>query len=416
MTCRVVVTGLGAITPLGLGARTLFDRWVEGCSGIEDGLGRCSEFKGADTISKKTRKRTDRFTQLAIGAADEAVAEATASGDLPFADPDRVGCIIGTGAGGMNTVETSREVYNPEPRDFDGPRKQERRVSPFTVPKMMCNAAPGFVAMRHGFRGPSFAVVSACAAGTDAIGTALRLLQAGEMDAVLTGGTEASLTEFTIDSFAAMEATSLCGVSRPFDARRDGFILSEGAGILVLEKRDSALARGAPVLGEILGHGSSSDAYHLVAPDPTGGGAALAVRRALADAELGPEDIDYVNAHGTSTTLNDRSETAALKEAFGDEAARIPVSSTKSTIGHLLGAAGAVEAIATILALGAHVAPPTLNYSEPEEGLDLDYVPNRSKPLRARSNGSGPRPAVGLSNSFGFGGHNSVLCLAAGGS
>jgi 3-oxoacyl-[acyl-carrier-protein] synthase II len=273
---------------------------------------------------------------------------------------------------------------------------------------MMGNAAAGFIAMRHGFHGPAFAVVSACAAGTDAIGVAVQLVRAGIVDVALTGGAESSLTRFSINSFAAMEATSTSGISRPFDVRRDGFVLSEGAGVMVIESEASAAARGAAVVGEILGYGASADAYHLVAPDPTGAGAVLALERALEDAGLTPADIDYVNAHGTSTPLNDRAETLALKQALGPDAYEIPVSSTKSAIGHLLGAAGAVEAIATLQALAARTAPPTLNHEQPEEGLDLDYVPLRAKPM-TRSTG----PAAALSNSFGFGGHNSVLCLGA---
>lgn len=412
MRQRAVVTGIGAVTPLGVGASTLFDRWCSGVSGVEDGLARCREFEPDACLSKKELRRTDRFTQMAIAASDEAVAQATRNGDLPFPVPDRVACIIGTGAGGMTTVEDSREVYDASPRQPGTARRKIGAVSPLTVPKMMANAPAGFLSMRYGARGPAFAVVSACAAGTDAIGTALRLVRAREVDVAITGGTESSLTEFSIDSFAAMEATSACGISRPFDARRDGFILGEGAGALVLETLESAVGRGARILGEVLGHGGSSDAYHLVAPDPAGAGARLAIERALADAGVEPGEIDYVNAHGTSTPLNDRAETVALKSALGEHAQRIPVSSTKSAIGHLLGAAGAVEAVATILALAARLAPPTLNWAEAEEGLDLDYVPNEPRAIPVRPNGARPRPAVALSNSFGFGGHNSVLCLA----
>jgi 3-oxoacyl-[acyl-carrier-protein] synthase II len=394
------------VTPLGVGAPTLLDRWVARDSGIEDGIGRCSDFDPSTVLSKKERLRSDRFTQLAIASAEEAIAQAMGDGATSFADPDRVGCVIGAGGGGMSTMEYSRD-------ERDKVNSEVRRISPFTVPKMMCNAPAGLISIRHGLRGPAFAVVSACASGADAIGTALRLIRAGAMDAAITGGTESSLTEFTIKNFAAMHATSACGISRPFDARRDGFILAEGAGILVIEERESALARGATILGELMGYGSSSDAYHVVAPDPTGGGAALALTRALDDAGMGIEDVDYVNAHGTSTPLNDKAETVALKRVFGDEAARMPVSSTKSAIGHLLGAAGAVEAIATLLALRERVAPPTLNYEEPEDGLDLDYIGDGPRPLRTATNGAAGRPSVGVSNSFGFGGHNSVLCLAA---
>jgi 3-oxoacyl-[acyl-carrier-protein] synthase II len=408
---RAVITGLGAISPLGVGARPLLERWAAGESGIVEGLGRCWDFLGEQHLSKKELRRTDRFTQMAIVAADEAVDQATRRGEFPFGDPERVGVIIGTGAGGMTTVEDSREIYDAPPReDRTIPKRKVAQVPPLTVPKMMANAPSGFISMRHKAQGPAFAVVSACAAGTDAIGVALRLLRSGQVDVVITGGTESSLTEFSIDSFAAMEATSSSGVSRPFDARRDGFILAEGAGILVLENERTAKERGAPLLGYVLGHGGSSDAYHLVAPEPNGRGAALAMQRALSDSGIGLEDIDYINAHGTSTTLNDRSETRALKSTFNGRAHRLPVSSTKSAIGHLLGAAGAVEAVATVQALTKRVAPPTLNWEVAEDEMDLDYVPDLGRKLPA-TNG---RPAIGLSNSFGFGGHNSVLCLAGG--
>jgi 3-oxoacyl-[acyl-carrier-protein] synthase II len=265
--------------------------------------------------------------------------------------------------------------------------------------------------MRHDLRGQVFGLVSACAAGSHAIGAATRMIQCGDAEAVVTGGAEATLTPLAIASFAAMDATSTSGISRPFDARRDGFVMGEGAGVLVLESAESAQARGARILGEVLGYGATSDAHHITAPEPDGRGAADAIRRALRDADLTPADVDYVNAHGTSTPLNDRAETKAIKAALGADAARVPVSSTKSAIGHLLGAAGAVEAIATILALRDRIAPPTLGYEEVEEGLDLDYVPATARPLAARSNGSAGKPAVALSNSFGFGGHNAVLCL-----
>jgi 3-oxoacyl-[acyl-carrier-protein] synthase II len=399
---RVVVTGVGAISPLGNDARTLLDRWSAGESGIEDGLGRCREFNAEDTLSKKERKRTDRFTHLAMAAAAEAVAHAGWDG-VPI-DPARIGCVLGTGVGGLETAE------NEYIRMFV---EHKKRISPLTVPLMMANAAPGNIALAYGLRGPAFSVISACAAGTDAIGAAMRVIRAGDADAVITGGSEAPLTRFCIGAFDSMEATSRCGMSRPFDARRDGFVMGEGAGALVLEEAEVARARGARVLGELIGFGSSADAYHLVAPDPDGIGAAQAIGRALDDAGLEPGDVDYVNAHGTSTELNDRSETAALKLALGEAAMKVPVSSMKSATGHLIGAAGAVEAVVTLLALRDRVIPPTLNWEQAEEGMDLDYVPGTSRALEQRTNGAGPLPAVALSNSFGFGGHNSVLCLRA---
>jgi 3-oxoacyl-[acyl-carrier-protein] synthase II len=324
--------------------------------------------------------------------------------DLPF-DNERVACIVGTGVGGIETIETQHDVLR---------EKGPKQMSPLSVPLMMANAGSAVLALRHGFRGPAFGTVSACAAGADAIGTAFRLIQAGDADAAVTGGAEAALTPFAQSAFAVMEATSRSGVSRPFDARRDGFVLGEGAGMLVLEEADAAAARGHEPLGELLGYGATADAFHLTAPEPRGTGAARAIRRSLDDARLGPADLDYVNAHGTSTPLNDRSETDAIKSALGeDDAARLPVSSTKSAIGHLLGAAGAVEAVATVLALRERVAPPTLGYEQPEDGLDLDYVPRESRPIAERADGDGNGRLVALSNSFGFGGHNAVLCLAA---
>jgi 3-oxoacyl-[acyl-carrier-protein] synthase II len=252
--------------------------------------------------------------------------------------------------------------------------------------------------------------VSACAAGAQAIGAAARMIRAGEADAVVTGGGEAALTPLSWAAFASLDALSETGISRPFDRRRDGFVMGEGAGVLVLEDGEAAEARGARILGELLGYGATADAHHITAPEPEGRGAAKAIQRALRDAGLLPENIDYVNAHGTSTPLNDRAETAALKAALGEHAANVPISSTKSAIGHLLGAAGAVEAIATVLALQERVAPPTLGLEEPDEGLDLDYVPGEARELVARGNGDAGR-LVALSNAFGFGGHNAVLCL-----
>jgi 3-oxoacyl-[acyl-carrier-protein] synthase II len=286
------------------------------------------------------------------------------------------------------------------------------RVSPLTIPLIMGNAPSGVLAMRHRLRGPVFGVMSACASGAHAIGTAAQLISSGHAEAVVAGGAEATLTPLARAAFAAMEATSPSGVSRPFDARRDGFVMGEGAGVLVLESDELARERRARVLGEVLGYGASADAHHLTAPDPSGEAAALAIRRALDDAGLMPSRLDYVNAHGTSTPAGDAAETAALKRALGPERAkRVPVSSTKSAIGHLLGAAGAVEAIATVLALRDRVAPPTLGYEQPDEELDLDYVPDGPRPLPIRATGDGPTPAVAISSSFGFGGHNAVLCL-----
>ena len=397
---RVAITGIGAITPLGVGAPSLIERWVDGRSGIEDGLGRCDEFDPTEVVTRKEAHRTDRFTQLALGASREALEQAGLDGDLPY-EPDRIGCVIGTGVGGLATMEDQHSTLS---------ERGERAVSPFGVPMMMSNAAAGTIAMRNRLTGPNWGVVSACAAGAHAIGTAIRLVQTGEADAMVTGGAEACLTPLALAGFAKMGATSRTGVSRPFDARRDGFVVGEGAGVMVLEDADAARERGAEILGEVLGYGATADAFHLTAPEPGGGGAARAMTCALEDAGIEPGDLHYVNAHGTSTPLNDRSETDAIKLALGEHARSLPISSLKSAIGHLLGAGGAVEAVATILALRARVAPPTLNWEEPEEGLDLDYVPGAARPLPGAT--EAPR-AIGISNSFGFGGHNAVICMAA---
>jgi 3-oxoacyl-[acyl-carrier-protein] synthase II len=398
MTRTAVITGVGAVTPLGVGARTLHERWTAGVSGIEDGVGACTEYEPTDHLSTKEVRRSDRFTQLALVAAQEALDDA--GWDEPPYERDRVGSVIGTGIGGIGTLEKQHLTLQEQ-----GPE----RVSPLAIPLLMANAASGVLAMRHGLQGQSFGTVSACAASSHSIGMAARLIAYGDADAVVTGGSESTLTPLATAAFRRMEATSPTGVSRPFDRRRDGFVMGEGAGILVLEEESKARERGARILGRVRGYGATSDAHHLTAPEPNGQGAARAVARALEDARVEPEGVLYVNAHGTSTPLNDRSETEAIKKALGDQRAHeVPVSSTKSAIGHLLGAAGAVEAIATLLALRDRVAPPTLNYEEPDEGLDLDYVTDGTKPLP-----NGDTAAIGISNSFGFGGHNAVLCLEA---
>jgi 3-oxoacyl-[acyl-carrier-protein] synthase II len=399
MTRTVVITGVGAVTPLGVGAHTLHERWSAGRSGIEDGYGRASEFEPKDHLSIKEVRRADRFTQLALAAAKEAVEDAGWENGPPC-DRDRAASVIGTGIGGIGTLESQHIVMQEQ-----GPE----RISPLSIPLLMANAASGVVAMKHGLHGQSFGTVSACAAGAHAIGMAERLIRYGDADLVVTGGSEAAITPLATAAFTKMDALSDSGISRPFDRRRDGFVMGEGAGVLVLEDEEAARERGARILGYVRGYASTSDAHHLTAPEPSGRGAAKAIELALKDADVTPEDVAYVNAHGTSTPLNDRSETNALKTALGEErAGQVPVSSTKSAIGHLLGAAGAVEAIATLLALRDRIAPPTLNYEEPDEGLDLDYVPNEARPLAA-ANGR----AIGISNAFGFGGHNAVLCLEA---
>src|SRR3954468_2506444 len=400
MKKNVVITGMGAVTPLGIGARTLYERWLAGQSGIEDGRAEASEFDPKDFLSVKEARRADRFSQFAIVAGDEAFEEAgwPVNGGKPY-DSDRIGCVIGTGIGGINTLERGKELLI---------EYGEKKVPPLSVPLMMSNAASGALSLRYGLHGNSFGTVSACSAGAHAIGIAARLIQAGDADAVVTGGSESALTPLSIAAFSALDALSHKGISRPFDARRDGFVMGEGAAILILEDEEQARARGAKILGYVRGFGATSDANHLTAPEPNGVGAAKAMKRAIEDAGAKPEDVVYVNAHGTSTPLNDRAETKAIKMAFGDHAKELQVSSLKSATGHLLGAAGAVEAVATLLALRDRMAPPTLNYGEPEEGMDLNYVPNEAQPLNI-----GGRPPLAISNAFGFGGHNVVLALEA---
>jgi 3-oxoacyl-[acyl-carrier-protein] synthase II len=390
------VTGVGAVTPLGVGSRTLHERWSAGECGLEDGLGKCADFDPADSMSRKEARRTDRFTQFALAAADEATAEAGWDGGSPY-EPSRTSCVFGTGMGGVLTFENQHDVLRERGRD---------RMSPLAIPLTMSNAAPATLAIRYGIGGESYAIVSACASGTQAIGAGLRMIARGDCDAVLVGGSEACISPVGTAAFGRMGALSTCGISRPFDRRRDGFVLAEGGGALVLEEEEGAKRRGAPVLGRVLGYGASSDAHHLTVPDAEAAGAARAIRLALDDAGAEPDDVDYVNAHGTSTSLNDRVETAALKAALGERAHDIPVSSTKSAIGHLLGGAGAAEAVATLLALRDHVAPPTLGLEEPEDGLDLNYVAGHAQALP-----NGDSPLVALSNSFGFGGHNAVVVL-----
>jgi 3-oxoacyl-[acyl-carrier-protein] synthase II len=394
---RVVVTGIGAVTPLGIGANTLHDRWAQGDCGIEDGAGACREFDPKEFLSVKEARRLDRFAQLAVVASDEAIGRSGWDGEMPY-DPLRVGCVLATGIGGQRTIEAQIDVMRER-----GPKM----VSPLGIPQYMPNAAAAAVSMKHSLRGQSYGVVSACASGAHAVGSALRMIQYGDADAVVCGGAEATLTEFAFACFNSMQALSPTGESRPFDLRRDGFVMGEGAGVIVLEEADAAAERGATVLAEVVGFGSTSDAFHLTAPEPDGGPASRAIELALADAGATSSDVDYVNAHGTSTQLNDAAETRALKRALGDDAKRVPISSTKSAIGHLLGAAGAVEAVATVRTLLTGVIAPTLGYEVPDPELDLDYVPGEARPLLT-SNG---HPPLAISNSFAFGGHNVALAI-----
>jgi 3-oxoacyl-[acyl-carrier-protein] synthase II len=387
----VVVTGRGVVSSIGEGADAFVDALLERRSGLSDGLGRCEEFDPEVAMTPKEARRADRFSQFALAAADQAMAEA----GLPEGiDPERLGVVMGTGVGGLETLE--REV-----RAFI--ERGDRAVSPLFVPMMMPNAAAGHIAMRFGAHGPGFSVASACATGGHAIGEAARMIARGEADAVVAGGTEAAMTDICLAAFRRMGALSRQGMSCPFDARRDGFVMGEGAGVVILEAAEHAQARGATARARVAGYGASNDAFHITAPDEDGAGATKAMRAALADADAAAGDVGYINAHGTSTPFNDRIETLAVHRVF-DNGSAPPISSTKSAIGHLLGAAGAVEAVAVIGALERGVLPPTLNYEEPDPECDVDCVPD------------GPREAPGLevalSNSFGFGGQNACLVLA----
>lgn len=403
---RVVVTGMGVVSPVGTGLEAFWSALVAGRSGIGPITrfdasefatriaGEVRDFDPTRYLDKKEARRMDRFTQFAVAAAGMALEDAGLGTD--GLDRDRVAVILGCGIGGIETLEDqARVLVNRGPG----------RISPFFVPMMIPNMAAGQIAITFGFRGPNVTTVTACASGANAIGDAFKMIQRGQVDVAVTGGTEAPITPLSVAGFCAMKALSTRNdeperACRPFDAGRDGFVMSEGAAVLVLEGLSHARRRGARIYAEVLGYGSSCDAYHITAPDPEGAGAALAMAAALADAGLGPQDIDYINAHGTSTPLNDRLESLAIKQVFGPRAYEIPVSSTKSMIGHLLGAAGAIEAVATILTMVRGVIPPTINYEEPDPECDLDYVPNVARPARVDR---------ALSNSLGFGGHNVTL-------
>ncbi|NOX56408.1 MAG: beta-ketoacyl-ACP synthase II [Planctomycetes bacterium] len=410
MSRRVVVTGIGVITPLGCELSEYWDRVCAGKSGI--GPVRrfdCSEFKvrfGGEVrdfdatehmpIDGKEVRRLDRFCQFALVAAHKAIQQSGV--DFSQGDPYRYGVLVGSGIGGLEEIEQQHNVLYDR-----GPT----RVSPLMIPKLIVNAASGNISVRWGLRGPNSAVVTACASATNAIGDAFRLVQNGVADVMVTGGSEAALTPMGLSGFARMNALSTRNeeperASRPFDRDRDGFVLSEGAGVLILEEYERAKQRGAPILAEIVGYGMSADGTHITAPDPNGRGAAQAMTAAIRDAKLNPQDIDYINAHGTSTPLGDVAETRGIKSVFNSHAQRVAISSNKSQVGHLLGASGAVELITAILALQHQVLPPTINLDHPDEECDLDYVPNEARPAKIQ---------YVLKNSFGFGGHNACLVI-----
>jgi 3-oxoacyl-[acyl-carrier-protein] synthase II len=386
----VAVTGRGVVTSLGEGADAFFDSLAQGQSGVVDGESRALAFDPERYMDPRVARRTDRFAQFGVAAADQAAAEA----GLSDCDPGRIAVIIGTGVGGLITLQEQCESFLA---------RGERGVSPNFVPMMMPNAAAGAVAIRQGLHGPGFSVASACATGAHAIGEGMRMIERGAADIVIAGGAEAAMTSLCIAAFRRMGALSLEGVSRPFDARRDGFVMGEGAGVLVLENEALAQARGATVYGRIIGYGASNDAFDMVQPDEFGSGALIAMRAALDDAGVSPGDVGFISAHGTGTPINDRVETIAIRELFGPQAP--PISSTKSAIGHLLGAAGSTEALVCVEALRRRLLPPTINYAEPDPECDLDYLVDGAR--------EAPEVRIALSNSFGFGGQNACLAIAA---
>jgi 3-oxoacyl-[acyl-carrier-protein] synthase II len=401
---RVVVTGVGLVTPLGTGVQKNWDALIAGQSGIRTIdrfsnveafasriAGMVPDFRAEDFIEPKEIKKMDLFIQYSVAAAAMAMEDSRLKFDPEEAE--NVGVIIGVGLCGIDTIEATEKAYLE-----GGPRK----ISPFFIPKVISNLAPGQIAIRHGAKGVNWTPTSACASGTHAIGEAFHLIRRGLQDAVIAGGAESAITPLGVGGFSAMKALSTRNdeperASRPFDHDRDGFVIAEGSGVLILEEREKAIRRGAKIYAEIIGYGANGDAYHMTAPAPEGEGAARCMRLAVKDAGVAPSDIDYINAHGTSTEYNDANETQAIKKVFGEHAFKLAVSSTKSMTGHLLGAAGAVEGVFSVLALHYGIIPPTINYQTPDPQCDLDYVPNRARRADIR---------VVLSNSFGFGGTN----------
>lgn len=406
---RVVVTGLGVISPIGIGSAAFWKALTEGVCGIDkltqfDASGFdcriAAEVKGFDPlaygISKKDANRMERFIQFAVSCSREAVRDSGL--ELEKEERERIGVVVGSGIGSLHIIEEQHSVLLKS-----GPK----RITPFLIPMLIVNEASGHIAITFGLRGPNTCVTTACASGSHAIGDAFRFIEHGDADIMVTGGTESCITPLGLGGFCALKALSTRNdepkkASRPFDAQRDGFIMAEGCGIVILEELGHARKRGARIYAEMVGFGMSCDAYHITAPDPDGSGAALAMQWALRDAGLNPEDVDYVNAHGTSTKLNDKVETLAIKKAFGAHAKKVMVSSTKSMTGHLLGAAGGVEFAACCLALEKGVVPPTINYEHPDPECDLDYVPNQARKASLD---------VCMSNSLGFGGHNATLVV-----
>jgi 3-oxoacyl-[acyl-carrier-protein] synthase II len=407
---RIVVTGMGAITPLGNDVSSFWEGLIAGRSGIrklesfnpEDYPckvgGEVVDFDPAAWMDPKDAKRNDRYTQLAVAASRMAMDDAKLKA-ADLADPVRFGCIIGSGIGGLDTIEKQTfRLWESGPR----------RVSPFMIPMLISNMASGVVAIELGAMGPNYGIVSACATASHAIGDCLRILRAGEADVMITGGSEASITQLGYAGFCNMKAMGTgfndepARSSRPFDARRDGFIMGEGAGVLVLETLEHAQARGANILCEVIGHAATCDAYHITSPDPSGRGLQACMRNCLKDAGISETDVDYINAHGTSTPYNDKTESAAIKAVFGEHAHSVKISSTKSMTGHLLGAAGGIEAIACIQSIRTGKIAPTINYENPDPECDLSYVPNKAIEAPVK---------IAISNNLGFGGHNATIAF-----
>jgi len=403
---RVVVTGIGLVTPCGIGTDNVWNNILSGKSGIgpitrfntdrfdTKFAGEVKDFNPEDYIQPKEVKKMDLFIHYALAAAHIAVKDAGL--DMGKEDPERVGVVVGTGLGGLPTIEKYHSVLLER-----GPG----RITPFFIPMLIANEAPGHIAIQHGMKGPNLCIVTACATGAHSIGDACRIIQYGDADVMVAGGSEANLTPLTVGGFNAMKALSTRNndpmkASRPFDRDRDGFVVAEGSGIIILEELEHAKKRGARIYAEMAGYGYNGDAYHITAPCPDGDGFIRCMRMALRDAHISPDHVDYINAHGTSTKLNDYIETLAIKEVFKAKAYRIPVSSTKSMTGHLLGAAGAVEAVFSILSIRDQVCPPTINYENPDPECDLDYVPNTARKCTINTV---------VSNGFGFGGTNSTL-------
>ena len=406
---RVVVTGIGLVSPIGNTPEELFENLIKGKSGISrieyfdpsefdsQIAGQVKDFNPPDSlIPPKERKRLSRFIQFALWATDCALKDSNL--DLEKEDRTRIGVIIGSGIGSLNWIETQHKILLEK-----GPKK----VSPFLIPMLITNEASGYIAIQYKLKGPNFCITTACASGAHSIGEAFRLIQQNKADIMITGGTESCITPLGLAGFCSMKALSCRNsepekASRPFDKDRDGFVMAEGAGIVILEEFEHAKKRGVQIYGELVGYGASCDAYHITAPDPTAEGASLAMKKALYDAKLNPEEVSYINAHGTSTPLNDKVETLAIKKVFGSYAKKIPVSSTKSLTGHLLGAAGGLEFVICCLALKKGFIPATFNLENPDPECDLDYVPNKPRFEKLE---------VCLSNSLGFGGHNATLII-----